>query len=127
MRIVQTADCLLLCAARLGACEAVTPKNPVKAVQACGYAEDQVGGRIVDLDLKLVTSDWTTVSEVHTDAGGNFQFPTVRAGTSFIISGSRGWTLNGWPIQITSAEVYVDCKHPLIVRPSLDGCGGSIS
>ena len=103
------------------------PKNPVKVSAACGYAEDSVGGRIADLDLKLVTSDRTTVAEVHTDANGNFRFPTTQLGTYVMTSGTRGWTVDGWPIQVTSSESYTKCKHPLIVRPSLAGCGGSVN
>ena len=127
MRTGRWALFVLLCAARAGGCEALTPKNPVKVSAACGYAEDSVGGRIADLDLKLVTSDQTTVSEVHTDAKGNFRFATLQLGTYVMTSGTPGWTLDGWPIRIMSSESDTKCKRPLIVRPSLAGCGGSAS
>jgi hypothetical protein len=64
---------MLLCARPLGACEAIRPKNPVRTPEVCGYAQDPIGGRIADLGLKLVTSDDTMVSEVHTDKGFSYR------------------------------------------------------
>jgi hypothetical protein len=126
-RIQFLALSVLLCARLLGACEAIVPKNPVMASEVCGYAQDPVGGRIADLDLKLVTTDYTTVSEVHTDAGGNFRFPTIPAGIYRITSGSKGWSVGGWLVQVRSPRTYAKCGHPLVVSPSLAGCGGGIS
>jgi hypothetical protein len=126
-RIQVLAFSVLLCARSLGACEAIVPKNPVMASEVCGYAQDLVGGRIADLDLKLVTTDYRTVSEAHTDASGNFRFPTIPAGTYRMTSGSKGWSVGGWLVQVRSSKTYVKCRHPLIVTPSLTGCGGAIS
>jgi hypothetical protein len=117
---------ILFCAAPLGACTALAPKNPVKASEVCGYAEDRTGGRIADLDLKLITEDQATVAEVHTNASGDFSFPPVKVGSYYLVSGSQGWSL-GWPVQVTASRAHTDCTHPLIVDPSLVSCGGSIS
>jgi hypothetical protein len=125
-RIKGSALSILLCAVPVGACTAIAPKNPVKASEVCGYAQDPVGGKIADLDLKLVTEDQSVVAEIHTDAKGNFSFPPVNAGRYFMASGSQSWKL-GWPLRVTASRAYTGCKHPLIVNPSLASCGGSIS
>src|SRR5579872_1864491 len=61
------------------------------------------GGRIADLELKLVTSDQTTVFEAHTDAKENFRFAALHLGTYVMTSGTPGWTVDGWPIQMMSS------------------------
>jgi hypothetical protein len=52
-RIKGSALSILLCAVPVGACTAIAPKNPVKASEVCGYAQDPVGGKIADLEVLL--------------------------------------------------------------------------
>jgi Carboxypeptidase regulatory-like domain len=117
---------IILCAAQLGACTALAPKNPVKAAALCGYAIDPSGARLSDFDIRLVREDQTVVAEVRTDSAGDFRFPSAPKGTYYMTTVSKGGWQLGWPVSVTGSKAYKSCSDPLIVEPQL-GCGGSVS
>ncbi len=125
MRGTRWALSIVLCAAPLGACEALAPRNPVKAAEVCGRGQYPAGGPIADLELRLQREDQTVVAEVRTDASGNFRFPPVTKGVYYLTTTSKGWQL-GWPVKVTSSKLFAGWSHPMIVEPALN-CGGSIS
>ena len=111
------------CAASAGACTTIAPRNPVKASALCGHAQDPTGAPIADFDLRLVHENLDVVSEVRTDAKGDFRFPPVTKGLYRMTTTSGGWRLAA-SVKVTSSKRYVSCAHPLLVQPSLGGCGG---
>jgi Carboxypeptidase regulatory-like domain len=117
---------IAFCATSAGACTAIAPKNPVKAGELCGRTQDPTGSPISDFDLRLVGESQDVVAEVHTDAKGNFRFPPVIKGTYYMTTTSGGWQL-GAAVKVTSAKESAKCRHPLIVQPTLGGCGGGIT
>ncbi len=126
MRLTGWAISILLIAVRVLACEALQPKNPVKTEAVWGRAEGPDGQPLADFELRLVQKDQTLVSEVYTDASGNFSFPQLPKGDYFMATTSKGWWPLGWPVRVTDLRASRNCNHPLTVRPSLV-CGGSIS
>jgi hypothetical protein len=126
VKAAQVALSIGLCAIPAAACTSIAPKNPVKAAALCGRAQDPTGSPISDFDLRLVRENQEVVAEVHSDAKGDFQFAPVIKGTYYMTTMSRGWQL-GAAVRVTSSKGFTKCRHPLIVQPSLGGCGGGIS
>ena len=124
MRVVRCAISIMLCATSVGACTSIAPKNPVKAAAVCGYAQDPTGARIPDFNLRLLREDQSL--EVQTDASGDFKFPPMSKGMYVMSTKSGGWQL-GAPLKITGSKAVGTCVHPLVVQPSIGGCGGGIS
>jgi hypothetical protein len=118
---------IILCAAPLGACEALAPKNPVKAAAVCGYAIDPSGARISDFDIRLLREDQTVVSEVQTNAAGDFRFLSVPKGNYYMTTVPKGGWLLRYPVTVTRSKAYKSCSDPLIVEPTLLCGGGSVS
>ena len=91
MRLTWCAISMLLVAVPGLACEALQPKNPVKTAAVCGRAEGPDGQPLADFELRLVQKDQTFLSQVYTDASGNFNFPQLPKGDYFMATTSKGW------------------------------------
>ena len=116
MRNIDAADCGVWRAKR----------SSPRTREDCGRAEGPDGQPLAGFELRLVQEDQTLVSELYTDAFGDFSFPQLPKGDYFMATTSKGWWPLGWPVRVTDLRAPRNCKHPLTVRPSLV-CGGSIS
>jgi hypothetical protein len=126
---VSVARCALsifLSAVPVFACEALQPENPVKVTGVCGRAQDPNGQPLGDFELRLVRQNQALVSEVYTDAAGNFRFPALEKGDYFMTTTTKGWWPLEWPVRVTSSRDFRNCSRPLLVRPSLT-CGGTVT
>ena len=126
MKAAQVALSILLIAVRVFACEALQPRNPVKVIAVCGRAEDPNGQALVNFELRLVRQNQALVSEVYTDAAGNFSFPLLEKGDYFMTTTAKGWWPLEWPVRVTTSKAVQNCSRPLLVRPSLI-CGGTVT
>jgi hypothetical protein len=107
------------------ACEALLPKNPLKAAAVCGRADGPDGKPLPDVVLQLIREDQTVISETRTDAAGGFQFAAVDKGKYYLTINTKGWAPLGWPVTVTRSKASKSCSDPLIVEPQLV-CGGSV-
>jgi len=124
--VARYALSILLIAVPVFACEALQPKNPIKVTAVSGRAEDPNGQPLGDFELRLVRQNQTLVSEIHTDAAGNFKFPPVEKGDYFLTTTAKGWWPLEWPVRVTTSKESRSCSRPLLVRPSLI-CGGTVT